>query len=356
MKIATARVVCARARPPLVPSIGAGCLAFLVAITGGSVVPPSAGAADGATMKIGFATINDPQHEWAKRYKVRLENRTGGRVTVQLFPASQLGSIPRMIEGVQLGTIESYFGPPDFLVGIDPRFQVLTAPFLFENIDHAFRVIHDKDFLDKFLALAEAKGIKGAGLIAYAPASLVSRAPIRTPEDMKGKKFRVLATPIEIAMMASLGATGVPMPLGEVLPALQQGALDGVESALTVFTAFKYYDVVKYHTNTDHYIVTSMNMVSKKWYDVLPPDVQRAVVEEAQADHAALLAWTKDFYQAGVKLWKEKTGDGFIELTPAQREAFRSRMQGVDEKVAQQVPGVQQWLDLLRAKAKQYAR
>ena len=356
METAPARVVPPIAKPGRLLWITVSCVAFLMLNAGWSVLPPRGEAAEGSAMKIGFATINDPQHEWAKRYKTRLEQRTGGRIAVQLFPASQLGSIPRMIEGVQLGTIESYFGPPDFLVGIDPRFQVLTAPFLFENMDHAFRVINDKDFLDKFLTLAEAKGIKGAGLIAYAPASFVSRTPIRTPEDMKGKKFRVLATPIEIAMMASLGATGIPMPLGEVLPALQQGALDGVQSALTVFTAFKYYDVVKYHTNTDHYIVTSMNMVSKKWYDALPPDLQRAVIEEARADHAGLLAWTKDFYNASATLWKEKTTGGFVELTPAQREAFRSRMQGVDEKVAQQVAGVKEWLDLLRAKGRQYAR
>ncbi len=356
MEIVSARVVTPKAGPGRPLWMTAGGLAVLLLTLLWSVPPASVAAGEGSTMKIGFATINDPQHEWAKRYKARLEQRTGGRLAVTLFPASQLGSIPRMIEGVQLGTIEAYFGPPDFLVGIDPRFQVLTAPFLFENMDHAFRVIHDADFLDKFLGLAEGKGIKGAGLIAYAPASFVSRTPIRTPEDMKGKKFRVLATPIEIAMMASLGATGVPMPLGEVLPALQQGALDGVESALTVFTAFKYYDVVKYHTNTDHYIVTSMNMVSKKWFDALPADWQRAVVEEARADHAGLLAWTKEFYNAGARLWKEKTTDGFIELTPVQRAAFRSRMQGVDEKVAEQVAGVKEWLDLLRAKARQYAR
>lgn len=346
---------CAPTKACLSMTVGffAGIILLSIAFT---VVPRHGDAAEPFTMKIGFATINDPQHEWAKRYKARLEQRTGGRIGVQLFPASQLGPIPRMIEGVQLGTVEAYFGPPDFLVGIDGRFQVLTAPFLFENLDHASRVVQDKEFLDRFLSLAEGKGIKGAGLIAYAPASFVSRTPIKTPDDMKGKKFRVLATPIEMAMLAALGATGIPMPLGEVLPALQQGALDGVESALTVFTSFKYYDVVKYHTNTNHYIVTSMNMVSKKWFDALPGDLQRAVVEEAQAGHADLLAWTKDFYSVGVKLWQEKTKDGLIELTTEQREAFRKRMAGVDEKVVDQVPGAKEWLALLRAKAKQHAR
>ena len=63
----------------------------------------------------------------------------------QVFPAGQLGPIPRLIEGVQLGTIEAFMTPPEFFVGIDPRFQVLSAPFLFADMDHAYRVITDNE-------------------------------------------------------------------------------------------------------------------------------------------------------------------------------------------------------------------
>src|SRR5262245_26162067 len=255
--------------------------------------------------KCATATLNDVQHEWCKRVGARLEKRTSGRIKAQVFPASQLGSIPRMIEGVQLGTIEVWVGPPDFLVGIDPRFQALTAPYVFDSMDHASRVINDREFDEKFLVMAEGKGIRGLALFVYGPASFVARTPIKTPDDLKGKKIRVLATPIERAVMARFGATGVPMTLGEVLPALQQGALDGVEASLTVFTTFKYFDVAKYHTNTDHYFITSMVTVSKKWLDTLPADVQTAVVEESRATSAELLDWTKNFYQTGVSTWKE---------------------------------------------------
>jgi len=316
------------------------------------------GVGEAATVnfKCATATINDSQHELCKRYVTELEKQSNGRIKGQVFPASQIGSIPRMIEGVQLGTIEAWVGPPEFLVGVDPRFQVLTAPFLFNDMDHAYRVLNDKEFREKFLKMGEDKGLKGTSLVVYGPASFCSRAPIRTPDDMKGKKYRVLATPIETAMMAALGATGVPMPLGEVLPALQQGAVDGVESALTVFTTFKYYDVAKWHTNTNHYVVTSVLTVSKKWYDTLPVDLQKAVVEVGPAVQREMLDWTKNFYNESVKVWKEKTKDGWIELTAEQRAAFRQRLQGVDEKVTQQLPGVKEWLDLLRAKSKQHAR
>ena len=317
-----------------------------------STLVPLAVAAQPIAFKCATATLNDVQHEWCTRFGARLAQRTGGRIRPQVFPASQLGSIPRMIEGVQLGTIESWIGPPEFMVGVDPRFQILTAPYLFDTMDHAHRVINDREFADKFLTLAEGKGVRGVSLIVYGPASFVTRTPVRTPDDLRGKKIRVLATPIESAMMAQLGATGVPMALGEVLPALQQGALDGVQSALTVFTTFKYHDVAKYHANTDHYFITSIGAVSKKWLDGLPAEVQKIVLEEGRAVQAELLEWTKNFYQTGVKTWKEKTGAGWIELTPEQRSAFRARLEGVDVAVAERVAGIKEWLDLLRAKAR----
>src|SRR3989454_8134338 len=177
--------------------------------------------AEAATInfKCTTATLNDVQHEWCKRYVARLETRATGQIKGQIFPASQLGSIPRMIEGVQFGTIEAWIGPPEFLVGIDPRFQVLSAPYLFEDWDHTYRTINDRQFLDRFLALAEDRGLKGVSLIVYGPAGFATRTDVRTPDDMKGKKIRVLATPIEMAMLSALGAAGVPMPQGEWIAA-----------------------------------------------------------------------------------------------------------------------------------------
>jgi C4-dicarboxylate-binding protein DctP len=329
--------------------VGAAALAAWAVAPG-----PAAGAA--YTFKCSLVTINDVQHEFCKRYVARLEKRSNGQIKGQIFPAGQLGAIPRQIEGVQTGTIEIFVTPPDFLVGVDPRFQALSAPFLFSDMDHAYRAINDPEFLNRYLNLAEAKGIKGVALYPAAPASFVSRTPIRTPDDLKGKKFRVLATPIETALMAALGATGVPMPWGDTLPALQQGAVDGVEAGLTVLVIFKYFDVVKWHTNTDHYIIHSTAIVSKKWLDGLPAELQKAVVEEGPPVHAELLAWIKINYNDSVRIWKEKTKDGWIELTAEQRAAFRARTEGVDEKVARQVAGLNELIDLLRAKSKQHAK
>jgi TRAP-type C4-dicarboxylate transport system substrate-binding protein len=88
-------------------------------------------------MKFGTATLNESQHQFIKFYKEALEKASGDRIKVEVYPASQLGPIPRMIDGLQLGTIEAYAGPADFYVGVDPRFGVFSAPMLFRNNDHA---------------------------------------------------------------------------------------------------------------------------------------------------------------------------------------------------------------------------
>ena len=94
-------------------------------------------------MKIGYGTINDPQHAIALEIQKRIGGNKDLGIKVSVFPAGQIGKIPRMIEGLQFGTLEALITPPGFLVGINPAFQVPDAPGLFNDINHAFRSLND---------------------------------------------------------------------------------------------------------------------------------------------------------------------------------------------------------------------
>src|SRR5512135_3752814 len=107
------------------------------------VAPSGSAASAEYVMKFGTATINETQHQFIIDYKAALEKASGGRIEVQVYPASQLGPIPREIEGVQLGTIQGYIGPVDFFVGVDPRFGVFSTPMLFRDDANAAATIHD---------------------------------------------------------------------------------------------------------------------------------------------------------------------------------------------------------------------
>ncbi|PYM66159.1 MAG: C4-dicarboxylate ABC transporter substrate-binding protein [Candidatus Rokuibacteriota bacterium] len=303
-------------------------------------------AAQTYTLKIGNATINDVQHEWQKRWGARVEKRSGGRIRAEIYPASQLGSIPRMIEGLQLGTLEAWIGPPEFLVGHDPRFQALGAPGIFHDMEHAYRVIGDPKFRDTALALGEGKGMKGLSLIVYGPTAYATRKPIRKLDDFRGLKIRVFASPMQTLALARLGATAAPMPLDEVFPALQRGAIDGNRTGITIFTTFKYYDILKTVTETHDAIVTSIAMVSKLWHDKLPPELQKVLVEEGEAVQKELFDWTVDFNNKGRQTWTEKGGE-LIKLSPADQAELMRRLSTVGDEVVGALPRLKEVYDLM---------
>jgi TRAP-type C4-dicarboxylate transport system substrate-binding protein len=108
-----------------------------------------------------------------------VEKDSGGRIRGEIYPASQLGAIPREVEGVQFGAIQGYIGPPEFLVGIDQRYEVLSAPGLITDIQHAVRVASDPELQKMMLSFGADKGIHGAALFIAQPSSVIARDPIR---------------------------------------------------------------------------------------------------------------------------------------------------------------------------------
>src|SRR5262249_25102371 len=143
--------------------------------------------------------------------------------------------IPRMIDGLQLGTIEAYIGPADFYVGVDPRFGVLSTPMLFKNNDHASATVLDPELNEYLLGLGEPKGLVGLGTFGLGASNYAAKPPPLRLANFPGKKPRVNPPARKGEKMRGPGATAVPMPLNEVLPALQRGVIDGTMSGTSVF-------------------------------------------------------------------------------------------------------------------------
>jgi hypothetical protein len=126
------------------PALQAGAFFIAAALVAASA--GSAPAQDKAmTVKLATASLNDVQHEWMKRFAAAIEKSSAGRIRTELYPASQLGAIPRMIEATQLGSIQVWVGPPDFLAGVDPRFELVGAPGVFQDDQHARKTIADPE-------------------------------------------------------------------------------------------------------------------------------------------------------------------------------------------------------------------
>ena len=220
---------------------------------------------------------NDSTHQFSKNLAAAVERDSGGRIKAEIYPSSQLGAIPRQIEGTQFGAIQCEVLPPEFFAGIDERFEVSAAPGIVDSMEHGQRLAADPAVVKLMLGLGADKGLHGAGLMMVNPSSLITKTPVRHLADLKGKKIRVLASQFQMQALNRLGATPVAMTLGDVLPALQQGAIDGAISALNNFTAMHFGDASKYVTEIGQPAIFAVIEISKKWYDTLPVDLQQVV-------------------------------------------------------------------------------
>lgn len=305
------------------------------------------------TMKIAIAVANDPLHEYIKAYKKALDSKTGGRIKTELYPAGQLGNTPRSIEGLVLGTIEHFGAPAGFFKGVDPRFQVLEVPAVFESPRHAHATITDPKFRTPFLELGVPKGVKGVSVWMYGPTSYASLKPLRRIDDFKGKKFRVLATKVETEVMRRLGATGVPMPYLDTIQALQRRAIDGIRSNIVVMNSTKHWTVAKYITVVDDTYIPCVGFISMSFYNKLPRDLQKAVEDAGREVESFMYDVGQRFAARAEKGWRDG-GAEVIRLSPADQRKFMAIVRPIGDDVLGAKPGTREMFNLMKEVAKSH--
>jgi TRAP-type C4-dicarboxylate transport system substrate-binding protein len=313
-------------------------------------LPAVPAAAADFVMKFGTATINETQHQFIKFYKEDIEKASNGRIEVQIYPASQLGPIPREIEGVQLGNIQGYIGPVDFFVGVDPRYGVFSAPMLFRDEANAAATIHDPAVEKTMIDLAAPKRMVGIATLDLGASDYGAKHAIMRLADFSGKKLRINGTELERQKMAKLGATGIGMPLSEVVPALDQGTIDGTISGLSVFVGLKMSDLVKVVSVTNDTFIISIAVVSKPWLDTLPPDLQKIVVDTGAAIQAKSQQWEVDFTKKLESDWT--AAGGTVHRLPADDlAAMKTLLAPVADEATKGQPAVHDMLQMVRAAA-----
>jgi TRAP-type C4-dicarboxylate transport system substrate-binding protein len=337
---------------PVLPTVAA-IMAFSAAVI---MACPPAVAQDSKTyvMKLSTATRNDPQEEWLKRFAAAVEKDSGGRIKGEVYDASQLGSIPRQIEGTQFGAIQAWIGPPEFLVGVDERYESLSAPGLFKTFDQDAAVIGDPQVKDMMLELGGNKGLAGIAIMPTGSSSIVVRKPVRHLAEFEGMKIRVLASQFQLEMIKRMGASPVAMSLGDVMPALQQGAIDGALGTIPVFVPLKYSDVTKYMVETEQPYVNVITVMSKRWLEGLPPDLQKIIRDDATAVTAGIVPFTKDFIAAQEKAWTDQGGE-LITLPPDEQAELTAKVSSIGADLSKDKPALSEAVQMafnLAAKSK----
>jgi tripartite ATP-independent transporter DctP family solute receptor len=268
----------------------------------------------GAESHGSYITLNE-------KFKKDIEERTGGRVKVELYPNAQLGSDRQAIEGISIGTLEMAVVGGSSLLTLDDRMTIMDLPFIFKTREAAHKA-YDEFLTEEFNKYLEPHDILilFSGELGYRHITN-SRGPIRTPADLKGLKIRTMENPLHVETFRLLGANPTPVAFSELYTALQQGTVDAQENPIGVIVTSKLFEVQKYTSLTGHIYTTAPFIISKSYWENLPDDIRKIISEVAEE--------TKPYQRNVIEEQNlqflgelEKAGGEVNDLSPAEKQAF----------------------------------
>lgn len=264
-------------------------------------------------------------------FRKEVARLTNNQLQVDVFPAMQLGGAKENVDAVRSGTLAITWVGAAFLSRIVPELEAVSLPFVFPNRETAFRVIDGPvgAAIDKKL---QAKGFVSLGWMELGMREVTnSKLPIRSMADLKGLKIRLQPNETHLATFRALGANPVAMDVKELYSALEQHVVDGQENPYTVISASRFSEVQKHLSNTGHFFDFIAVVASKKAFEQLRPEHQKAVREAMTTTVAFQRKLAAE--EESKRLAELKGRMTYTELTPAAREEMRKATLPVVEDV-----------------------
>ncbi|MFQ8433237.1 TRAP transporter substrate-binding protein [Amaricoccus sp. W119] len=267
----------------------------------------AAGAAQAETLRFGYAQNAAPTVEAMQKFGELVAEKSGGDVTVQFFPDSQLGGEREMVEMLQGGVLDITKVSAGLMESFAPVYGVFALPYLFDDEAHYYTVMDDPEVMQPIYEATRAMGV--VGLTYYNSGArnfyTVSK-PVESVADLAGLKIRVLQSPTAIRMTELLGATPVAMGQAEVYTSLQQGVLDGAENNEFALTIARHAEVAKHYTLDGHTRIPDVLLIAASTLDRLTEEQRTAVTEAAKEStefHKSL--WTAAVDEASKQAQEE---------------------------------------------------
>jgi len=306
------------------------------------------------TLKIGSGTVNDTSQEWLRLFKQGVEQRSNGKIKVETYVASALGPNPRLVEGVALGTIEAGVPNTGFWVSLEPRFVVFDAVGVFESPEQSVKVLQDPEIHKLITSYGSEKGVETISVFWHSPLAVITKTPIKTVADFAGLKLRTPGgAPLAVKPVEKVKASPISMPIMDALPALQNGAIDGIITGSTVAATLKYYDVGKYMTVLPKSMIFVAAVVNGGFMKKIGPDLANIVREEATKAEAAAVKWGDEDAKHAQETWKEHGGTN-VEMTPEGANQYLADVTEVDSSILSQNPKADADYKAMLAASKKY--
>ncbi len=223
----------------------------------------------------------EPYHDGFTKWAKAVEERTKGGLKIQVFHSAQLGVEEDIIEQIRAGANIGQNTDSARMGNYVPGIAIMNGPYFAENLDEVAKLQKSptvKGFLDELASKHGLKVLSFGWVQGYR--HFFTNKPVRTPEDLKGQRIRTPPAPIWQESVRALGATPVALAFGEMYPALQQKVMDGVELVYNNIPGGRFYEVLKYVSETGHIMLVNYEVISSKWFNSLPADYQKILVEE----------------------------------------------------------------------------
>ncbi len=268
-----------------------------------------------------------------EKFAELINERSDGKIEIEIYPASQLGSERELVEGLQMGTVDITVVSSAPVSGFSDAFLVTDLPFMFKNRDHAYDVL-DGEIGQGLLKELEGTGIKGLAIWENGYRNITNSVrPIEVPADMEGIKIRTMENPIHMDSFSQIGADPTPMAFGELFTALQQGTVDAQENPLAIIEVSKFYEVQDNLALTGHVYAAAPMLISQETWDGLSAEDQemfQKAADEARDFERQLLI------DADAELLQKLKDEG-MQVTTPDKGPWQEAMAPVYDKWADRI-------------------
>ena len=275
-----------------------------------------------------------PVHKGILEFQRVLDEKSGGTVQIKVFPDAQLGSEREVLELLQIGSVAATKVSAATLSNFVPEYHILGIPYLFRSKEHQFSVLEGeigKSILEK--------GSKFwlRGLCYYDAGSrsfYTSEKAIRTPEDLKSLKIRVMNNQMAINMVNSMGGSATPLSYSELYTAIQQGVVDGAENNPPSFVSSNHYEISKYYTLDQHSSVPDVLVIGTKFWEQLTAQEKVWVQDAANESSQAQKVFWNESVEESIRVAKEHG----VEVIIPEKSLFAEKSKSVVEGFVKEYP------------------
>jgi len=272
------------------------------------------------------------QDAYAQEFKKRIEEKSGGAVSVQIYPYGALGTSDDLTELTAMGAIQFSNASPGHLGKLVPQIQALSIPYLLPENDEVTKDVlrHSRVLYQTVGGELETRGLKLLSVYPEGKMVWTTDRPVRTPEDFRNFKMRTMNSPMLIAAYRAFGASPTPLPYSEVYGGLQLNIIDGQVNPVFAIEEMKFYEVSDYMIWAGQQTFTTTLITNSDWYNTLPREQRRWIDDTVTEMVDRIFDIARDYNDKRLEIIRKNApGLKFIHLTEAERAVFKERAKGL---------------------------